>query len=313
MGFGVAAGVVHRRGAVLRPDLATARCRQESGSMEAGAVVDERDESYPPHRSARSSGTEPLALARQWLLAIPHFIVLAFLWLAFAVLTFVAFFAILFTGRYPGACSTSTSACCWTWRVAFYSYGALGTDRYPLFTLDAVPDYPATLDVAYPSSSRGARARQVVAARDPALPARRNLRRERLVCRLEDRRLGRWHWGYGGGLVGLLVFFAGVALLFTTRYPRGIFDFVLGLDRWVARVIAYAGLMTDRISAFRLDQGGTEGLSGWRRRCPWPPWRKSDPADATRGRRRRRRIVLLVLGSLAALLAFGASSALRSS
>ena len=91
-----------------------------------------------------------------------------------------------------------------------------------------------------------------------------------------------WHWGYGGGLVGLLVFFAGVALLFTTRYPCGIFDFVLGLDRWVARVIAYAGLMTDRYPPFRLDQGGTE-VPGWRRPCPWPPGGRATPPTPPEG------------------------------
>ena len=193
----------------------------------------------------------------KWLLAIPHFIVLFFLWIAFFVLTIVAFFAILVIGRYPrGIFDFNVGVLRWTWRVSYYSYGALGTDRYPPFTLDEQPDYPATLAVAYPE--RLSRGLVLVKWWLLAIP-------QYILVGIfiggagsaagEAQDQGGWHWWYGGGLIGVVVLFAGVALLFTARYPRGIFDFVVGLDRWVARVAAYAFLMTDSYPPFRLDQG----------------------------------------------------------
>jgi hypothetical protein len=198
----------------------------------------------------------------KWLLAIPHFVVLFFLVIAFVLLTVVAFFAILFTGRYPRSIfGFNVGVLRWLWRVAFYSYSALGTDRYPPFTLAPVPDYPASIEVQYPEQlSRGL---VLVKWWLLAIP-------HYLVLGVLlgggwfawnndwDRDGEHWRGGDGPGLILLLVLFAGIALLFTTRYPRGIFDFVMGLNRWAFRVCVYAALMTDAYPPFRLDQGGED-------------------------------------------------------
>ncbi|MCX4564852.1 DUF4389 domain-containing protein [Streptomyces viridodiastaticus] len=184
----------------------------------------------------------------KWLLALPHHVVLFFLWAAVAGVSVVAFFAILFTGRYPRQLFDFTSGVLrWSWRVAYYAYGALGTDRYPPFTLADVPDYPAHWDVTYPEHlSRG-----LVLVKWWLLALPHYLILGFLVGG------ARLAW-FSGGLIGLLTLFAGVALAFTGLYPRGLYDLLLGLNRWVLRVAAYATLLTDAYPPFRLDQGGRE-------------------------------------------------------
>jgi hypothetical protein len=262
-------------------------------------------ERTPQPYPLRVEGTLDPALGRwlwlvKWLLAIPHFIVLAFLWAAFVVMSIVAFFAILFTGRYPrGIFDFNVGVLRWTWRVVFYSYGALGTDRYPPFTLDDVAEYPARLEVDYPE--RLSRGLVLVKWWLLAIP-------HYVVVAILLGGSGWFLWwsedAWGPGLVFVLVLFAGVALLFTTRYPPGIFGFVLGLDRWIFRVAAYAGLMTDRYPPFRLDQGATDDAPEPRLFEP----AAVEPAVAEVAPARRwtaGRIVAIVAGSILALVSLG--------
>jgi len=73
----------------------------------------------------------------KWLLVIPHLIVLAFLWIAVFVVVIVAWFAILFTGRYPrGMFDFVEGVIRWGQRVVAYAF-TLVTDRYPPFSLSA--------------------------------------------------------------------------------------------------------------------------------------------------------------------------------
>ncbi|MFN8036404.1 MAG: DUF4389 domain-containing protein [Acidimicrobiia bacterium] len=188
----------------------------------------------------------------KWILLVPHFVALFVLWAAFVVASIVAGFAILFTGRYPRSLfDFNAGVLRWTWRVSFYSFAAFGTDRYPPFTLGDVPDYPARLEIAYPERlSRG-----LVLVKWWLLAIPHYVVLAVLLGGSAFAARGSGWAANGPGLVTWLALVAVVALLFVGRYPRGIADLVVGLNRWVYRVIVYVALMTDEYPPFRLDQG----------------------------------------------------------
>ncbi len=196
----------------------------------------------------------------KWFLAIPHFIVLVALGIAFVVLSIAAAVAIIFTGRYPrGIFDFNVGVMRWAWRVTYYATtGGIGTDRYPPFSLRPEPGDPAHLDVAYPESlSRWLPLVKWILAIPHliivALLAGSSVR----WLAFDGDRVGFDPTG-GGGLLGLLVLVAGGVLLFTGRYPRALFDLIVGFNRWIYRVIAYVFFLTDEYPPFRLDQGGAE-------------------------------------------------------
>src|SRR5215211_6585299 len=194
----------------------------------------------------------------KWVLVIPHVVVLVFLWMAFVVLTVVAFFAILFTGRYPRTIfDFNVGVLRWSWRVGFYSYSALGTDRYPPFTLADVADYPARLDVEYPEQLNRwlPLVKWLLAFPQYILVGALVGSGYVVATSMQDNRVVSYSTP---SLIGACVLIAAIALLFTTRYPPGLFDFAVGINRWSYRLLVYVALMTDRYPPFRLDQGSID-------------------------------------------------------
>jgi hypothetical protein len=216
-------------------------------------------ETYP----VRVRGDLDPALSRwqwlvKWILAIPHYIVLFFLGIAVVVVTVIAFFAILITGKYPRALfDFRLGVLRWRWRVVFYALTAVGTDKYPPFSLQPNAEYPADVEVDYPE--RLSRGLVLIKWWLLAIP--------HYLILLVFFSAG-WRFfmvdpnemvGYDlPPLIGLLLVIAVVGLLFTGRYPKGLYDFVLGINRWAIRVRVYSSLMRDEYPPFRLDMGPRE-------------------------------------------------------
>ncbi len=194
----------------------------------------------------------------KWFLLIPHIIVLVFLLIGFVVVWIISLFAILFTGKYPrGMFDYNVGVLRWLWRVDFYGYGALGTDRYPPFSLNTQDDYPADLYIRYPEKlSQGL---VLVKWWLLAIP-------HWIVVSIfggasflwwtwGDNRDGNWGWQAPlGGLRPALLIFAAIATLFTGNYPRPLWDIIMGMNHWIYRVYGYASLTTDEYPPFRLGE-----------------------------------------------------------
>jgi hypothetical protein len=287
-----------------RPALTSApeeRDRGDEPNVLGGSVVSAHP--YPVRvDAALQDGLSRWLWLVKWVLAIPHFVVLLFLWIAFGILSFVAFFAILFTGRYPRRIfDFNVGVLRWTWRVAYYAYGGLGTDEYPPFSLEERPDYPAHLEVEYPE--RLSRGLVLVKWWLLAIPH---------YVAVAIFLGGGWAAadqeadGRGIGLIGLLVLVAAVVLLFTGRYPRSVFDLVLGLNRWVLRVAAYVSLMTDEYPPFRLDQGGADpGTAVLASGEPQPQAVAPPPAAEVHRPWTAGRVVAVVVGAVLAACSLG--------
>ena len=168
----------------------------------------------------------------KWILAIPHAIVMWFLSIPIIVTTPLAWLAVVILGRYPGFLwSYHSGLLRWSWRVNFYCYEAGASDRYPPFSFSSNEDYPADLIIEYPESS----------------------------SRLTG--LVRWllvipHWiitYFLGAIRNILVLIALLLTLLTGRYHEGIFNIIMGLNRWIYRVSAYGWLLVDEYPPFSFD------------------------------------------------------------
>ena len=188
---------------------------------------------FEADRAERIANWRPLV---QWLLAIPHFLILYGLQLVARAAAVISWFAIVFTGRLPeGLANLLSLYIRYSNRAA--AYAGFLREEYPPFVYDTVAPDPGN----YPPVRTG------------------------FAPELEDRNRVTVGFRLILAIPHLLVLavlsiaalvawvIALFAVLFTGRWPEGLRTFVVGYMRWFTRVEAYVGLLTDAYPPFRLD------------------------------------------------------------
>jgi hypothetical protein len=168
-------------------------------------------------------------------LAIPQFIVVYLLTIPLTILTILAWFGILFTGRYPKAFFEFTSGVL-RWQANVASYCALLRDEYPPFSWE--PDeYPVLLDI--PRPDRQSRVRLFIRA-------------FAIVPNYLVFYFVQTAWFF-------TTFISWFAILFTGKYPRGFFKFSVGVGRWYQRMAAYIYLLRDEYPPYSINADARPG------------------------------------------------------
>jgi len=171
----------------------------------------------------------------KWLFAIPQLIVVYLLTIVAEILTFLAWFAILITGRYPKSFFEFASGTL-RWQANVYTYVWLMRDEYPPFSWDP-GEYPLTLTI--PPAERQSRFRLFI----------------RMFAIIPNLIVLEFV------LIAVLftTFVAWWAILFTGRYPRPLFNFSVGVGRWHQRVYAYLFLLRDEYPPYSIKASARPG------------------------------------------------------
>jgi hypothetical protein len=195
------------------------------------------NDAYP----ARFSFDSPERIANwrplvQWLLAIPHWLVIYGLQIVARVLAVISWFAILFTGRLPAGLANFQSM--------FLRY-YIRTATYAGFLRAEYPPFGFTTSPADPGDDPRVRVELV-----PQLENRNRLTTAFRLILAIPQLIVLAVLGIAAFVVVVIALFA---VLFTGRWPAGMRDFVLGVARWWLRVDAYLLLLTDDYPPFSLS------------------------------------------------------------